>query len=84
MSNKLSAITPVFALLAACSSAPLVQTGEGAEVLGENLHRVENSRSSSSLWGFNNSVSNQADVRRMFSSWATQINNSLARVTSGD
>jgi hypothetical protein len=36
----------------------------------------------SSLWGVNNSVSNAAEVRRAFSSWAMQIRAQLDRVHS--
>lgn len=44
MIKKLIAITAAAALLAACSSEPTIQTGEDAEVIGGNLHRVDNSR----------------------------------------
>lgn len=48
---------------------------------GEVLALVKDSRSSSNHWGLNNSVTNKADVTRMFNSWAMQINNSLVKVT---
>jgi len=51
---------------------------------GEVLALVKDSRSSSSHWGSNNSVTNKADVRRVFNSWATQINNSLATLSGGE
>jgi hypothetical protein len=44
---------------------------------GEILGVMKDSKSSTSMWGSNNSVSNLSDVRRMFSSWATQIRNGL-------
>ena len=48
---------------------------------GEVLALVKDSRSSSHHWGLNNSVTNKADVTRMFNSWAMQINSSLVKVT---
>jgi hypothetical protein len=45
------------------------------------LALVKDSRSSSHHWGLNNSVTNKADVTRMFNSWAMQINSSLVKVT---
>ncbi len=53
----------------------------GDSETGEVLALVKDVRSSSSHWGVNNSVSNRADVQRMFNSWATQLNSSLERVT---
>lgn len=44
MLRTLIAITATAGLLIACSTEPTVQTGEGAEVIGDNLHRVDNSR----------------------------------------
>ena len=57
-----------------------VMVGFGDSETGEVLGLVKDSRSSNSYWGQNNSVSNMADVRRMFDSWAMQIANSLDRV----
>lgn len=48
---------------------------------GEVLALVKDSRSSNSHWGINNSVTNKADVQRMFNSWAMQINTSLVNIT---
>lgn len=53
----------------------------GDSQTGEVLALFKDARSSSSHWGLNNSVSNRADVQRVFNSWAMQINNSLAKVT---
>ena len=55
----------------------------GDSETGEVLALVKDSRSSSnaSMWGRNNSVTNRADVMRMFNSWAMQINTSLGKVT---
>ena len=47
---------------------------------GEVLALTKDSKSGSSLWGVNNSVSNAAEVRRAFSSWAMQIRAQLDRV----
>ncbi len=44
MSRNLIALAATLALLAACSSEPTIQTGADAEVIGDNLHRVDNSR----------------------------------------
>lgn len=44
---------------------------------GEVLGLAKDSRSSSSNWGANNSVSNMSDVRQMFNSWAIQIRKGL-------
>lgn len=46
MLRELIAITATAGLLVACSSEPTIQTGEDAEVIGDNLHRVDNSRAS--------------------------------------
>lgn len=55
----------------------------GDSETGEVLALVKDSRDSSnaSMWGRNNSVTNRADVSRMFNSWAMQINKSLGKVT---
>jgi len=47
---------------------------------GEILGLMKDSRSTSNNWGRNNSVSNMADVRRMFSSWAMGIRKGLDKV----
>ena len=52
----------------------------GDSETGEILGLVKDSKSGTSLWGSNNSVSNMADVNRMFSSWATRIRNRLDTV----
>ncbi|WP_439107537.1 DUF3313 family protein [Congregibacter sp.] len=46
---------------------------------GEPLAIIKDRRSSvnSSMWGVNNSVSNMAEVRRNFTSWAVQIHDGL-------
>ena len=44
---------------------------------GEVLGIMKDTKSSSSMWGSNNSVSNMSDVRQMFSSWAAQISRGL-------
>ncbi|MFL3653553.1 MAG: DUF3313 family protein [Halioglobus sp.] len=49
---------------------------------GEVLALAKDTRSGSSLWGLNNSISNQAQVRRVFNSWAMQIRKQLDRVHS--
>ena len=54
----------------------------GDSQTGEVLALVKDSRSTNNHWGLNNSVTNRADVTRIFNSWATQINNSLAKVTT--
>ena len=53
----------------------------GDSQTGEVLALFKDARSSSNHWGMNNSVTNRADVQRVFNSWATQVNSSLARVT---
>lgn len=58
-----------------------VAVGFADSETGEILALVKDSRSTSNNWGLNNSVTNRADVQRMFNSWATQIDSSLARVT---
>jgi hypothetical protein len=52
----------------------------GDSETGEVLGIMKDSKSSTSMWGSNNSVSNMADVRRMFSSWASQIRKGLDNV----
>ena len=47
---------------------------------GEVLALTKNSRSGSNLWSINNSVTNSAEVRRAFTSWAMQIRGQLDRV----
>lgn len=54
-----------------------VMVAFGDSETGEVLGLMKDSKSSSSIWGSNNSVSNLADVRRMFNSWASQIRNGL-------
>ena len=56
----------------------------GDSETGEVLGLVKDARSSSSFWGMNNSVTNKAEVQRVFNSWATQINTALARATGRD
>jgi Protein of unknown function (DUF3313) len=53
----------------------------GDSETGEVFALVKDRRTSSSVWGSNNSVSNMADVRRMFNSLAAQIHNGLVKVT---
>lgn len=53
----------------------------GDSQTGEVLALAKDSRSSNSFWGSNNSVSNMADVRHMFNSWALQIRSGLEHVT---
>lgn len=48
---------------------------------GEVYALVKDSRGTANNWGLNNSVSNRADVQRMFNSWAIQLDSNLARVT---
>lgn len=66
------------------SGAIAVAVAFGDSETREVLALVKDSRSSSSHWGANNSVSNKADIQRMFTSWAAQINNSLSTVTGKD
>jgi len=54
-----------------------VMVAFGDSETGEVLGIMKDSKSSSSIWGSNNSVSNLADVRHMFNSWAIQIRNGL-------
>jgi hypothetical protein len=56
----------------------------GDSETGEVLGIMKDSKSSSAVWGSNNSVSNMADVRRMFDSWAIQIRNGLDRVSGNE
>ena len=63
------------------AGAIAVAVAFGDSQTGEVLALVKDSRNSSTHWGMNNSVSNKADVNRMFSSWAMQINSSLGKVT---
>ena len=49
---------------------------------GEVLALTKNSRSGSTLWGINNRVTNLAEVRRAFTSWAIQIRAQLNQVHS--
>ncbi len=58
-----------------------VAVGFADSETGEILALVKDSRSTTNNWGLNNSVTNRADVQRMFNSWAIQINSSLAKVT---
>ena len=48
----------------------------------EVLAMIKDRRASQSGWGVNNSVTNAADVRRIFNSWAMQINNGLEKLTA--
>ncbi|MEZ5503537.1 MAG: hypothetical protein R3E50_13100 [Halioglobus sp.] len=41
---------------------------------------AKDSRSGSSQWGVNNSLTNAAEVRRVFNSWASQIRAQLERI----
>lgn len=59
------------------AGALAVAVAFGDSETGELLGLIKDSRSSSSYWGSNNSVSNLADVRQMFSSWAIQIRKGL-------
>ena len=63
------------------AGAIAVAVAFGDSQTGEVLALVKDSRSSNSHWGMNNSVTNRADVQRMFTSWAIQINSSLNKVT---
>ena len=47
---------------------------------GEVLALAKDTRSGSSQWGINNSVTNSAEVRRVFNSWALQIAAQLERI----
>lgn len=64
------------------AGAIAVAVAFGDSETGEILALVKDSRSSTSHWGVNNSVTNRADVQRMFNAWATQLNTTLERVTS--
>ena len=44
MIKQLAIATATLSLLAACASEPTVQTGDDAEVVMGNLHKVDNSR----------------------------------------
>lgn len=57
-----------------------VMVAYGDSETGEVLGIMKDSKSSTGVWGANNSVSNMADVRHMFNSWALQIRNGLDRV----
>jgi len=63
------------------AGAMAVAVAFGDSETGEVLALIKDSRSSASAgyWGLNNSVSNMADIRRFFNSWATQICNGLDR-----
>ena len=63
------------------SGAIAVAVAFGDSETGEVLALIKDSRSSSSHWGLNNSVTNKADVQRMFNSWAMQINSSLVEIS---
>ncbi len=52
----------------------------GDSETGEVLGLAKDVRSSNSHWGMNNSVSNRADVQRIFTSWAINIRDGLDRV----
>lgn len=49
---------------------------------GEVLALAKDRKSSSSLWGVNNAVSNAAEVRRAFTSWGLQIRAQLDRMNN--
>jgi hypothetical protein len=51
---------------------------------GEVLALAKDTRSGSSQWGINNSVTNAAEVRRAFTSWAIQIRTQLNRIHNRD
>ena len=59
-----------------------VAVAYGDSETGEVLAITKDARSSSSSgsWGLNNSVSNMADIRRFFNSWAIQVCDGLDRV----
>jgi Protein of unknown function (DUF3313) len=63
------------------AGAIAVAVAFGDSETGEVLALVKDSRSTTSHWGINNSVTNKADVQRMFNSWAMQINSSLGKIT---
>ena len=52
----------------------------GDSETGEVLGLAKDVRGSNSHWGANNSVSNKAEVRRIFTSWAVSIREGLDRV----
>lgn len=47
---------------------------------GEVLALAKDRRTGSTLWGVNNSVTNGAEVRRVFNAWAMQIRTQLDRI----
>ena len=47
---------------------------------GAVLALAKDTRSGSSIWGINNSVTNSAEVRRVFTAWAMQIRAQLDRI----
>lgn len=47
---------------------------------GEVLALAKDTRSGSSLWGVNNSVTNTAEVRRVFNAWGMQMRAQLDRI----
>jgi Protein of unknown function (DUF3313) len=51
---------------------------------GEVLALAKDTRSGSSQWGINNSLTNGAEVRRVFNSWARQIAGQLERIQNKD
>jgi hypothetical protein len=63
------------------AGAIAVAVGFADSETGEILALVKDSRATTNNWGLNNSVTNRADVQRMFNSWAIQIDSSLAKVT---
>ncbi|TDG11943.1 DUF3313 domain-containing protein [Seongchinamella unica] len=64
------------------AGAIAVAVAFGDSQTGEVLALVKDSRNTVNHWGLNNSVTNRADVTRMFTSWALQINSSLSSVTA--
>jgi hypothetical protein len=47
---------------------------------GKALAELADSKTSSSMWGVNNRVTNLADVSSMFSQWASQLNTALKKL----
>lgn len=51
---------------------------------GETVARIEDKWSDSSMWRVNNSVTNRAEMQRMFRSWATRVDRELRRSFGAD
>ena len=47
---------------------------------GKALAQLADSKTSSSMWGVNNRVTNLSDVSFMFSQWASQLNTALKKL----